>query len=167
MKKTTKFNDFVNLCNDYKNLTNFFIVSVFFFPFFTSFILENFMNLIPCILCFTERWIHFLSGILSLMTVFFYGKNNIFGKKILFSLLLVLVANLLLTRYHIGVEYGEFSSECNNFKITNFFKIKEDCSIAKYFLGVKLTFWNVLYVTFEILVLMLFLKIKLTIKNNK
>ncbi|QED23632.1 disulfide bond formation protein B [Candidatus Deianiraea vastatrix] len=134
------------------------VLLIFIAPFATSFILEHFLSLIPCILCIAERWMHFISFLFAGLFIRYSG-----GKYSLLVVLMCIGINFGVTVYHIGVEYGIFESSCDDFSIENIYSVSVKCSIAKYFLGVKLTFWNILYCIFEFFTI--FLYKSLTIKK--
>ncbi len=126
-------------------------------PFLLSFLLERIMLLIPCSLCITERWLHFAIFLTSMVLI----KKP--SKTIFTIQIFIVTASLFLTIYHAGVESNIFASDCQNITINFLKSINTDCSIPKFFLGIKLTFWNILYLMFEYFAF--FLYYRLTIKK--
>jgi len=119
-------------------------------PFITSFILEYFLQLIPCVLCLIERWIHFSVFILAFLYILY--KKNWFFDIVFFGI----IVNILTTIYHIGIELHIFESSCDSFKIINIDKISSSCAIPQYFITIKLTFWNIFYCVIEIFTIFLY-----------
>ncbi len=112
-------------------------------PFLLSFLLENFLNLTPCILCITERWMHFATFFTYILLLYPLRHKN-------FGVAVVIAANLLTTIYHLGVENHIFVQSCGTFSIENIHNINTDCSIPQYFLDIKMTIWNIIYCLIEL-----------------
>lgn len=133
------------------------VICVFAMPFIMSFILENFAELIPCILCVIERWMHF--GIFFAYVIFSYNHGVRYR-----PMLFLIGINLLLTFYHLGVEAHIFAQDCDTLGVNN---ISADCSIPKYFLGVKMTIWNLVYSCFEIFTLYFVYPVKKSQRDSR
>lgn len=124
---------------------------LFIAPFISSFILEIFLKMHPCKLCYIERYLHLVLFIAAAF-ILRYPK---FGLILSY---LTIISNIFITTYHIGVEYGVLQSACSqaidllNENIVN-------CAIPQHFLGIKLTTINALYSLFDIAVLFYFYKI--------
>lgn len=144
--------------NFIKKNKNILIILITILPFLMSFFLEYALLLIPCVLCIFERWIHFFIAIFTIIAI--KAKNE----KFLSIPILLIISSFLLTFYHIGVEEHFFESSCQDLSINFLNEISKNCSIPKFFLNIRLTFWNIVYLCFEIFTF--FLYYFLTIKKT-
>lgn len=136
------------------------LLLLFIVPFCSSFAVEYFLSIKPCILCVIERWSHMVFFILFLIL----NKRNLAttaNKTLITAMFCSLFIGLLITIYHIMIETGIMSSSCSSLTFNH--QSMPSCDIPKYLFGIKLTILNLIYTSIEFIVF--FLHYHLTIKK--